>query len=160
MVIRFRMIKSDEASLLREMIYEAIFIPEGEKKPVRSILDTPELARYHKEWGRHMDLAIMAEEGGAMLGLIWGRLFEASEPGYGFYNGKTPEIGLAVVSEQRGKGVGGSLIDEIAKSYKSSKVRAMSLSVDRRNRAVNLYLRKGFSVVREEGYALTMVKKL
>lgn len=35
---------------LRQMLFEAIFIPEGEAKPAHSILDTPELDKYVSGW--------------------------------------------------------------------------------------------------------------
>lgn len=38
-----REIKKEEYPLLRDFLYEAIFVPEGMEPPPRSILDTPQL---------------------------------------------------------------------------------------------------------------------
>ena len=46
------------------------------------------------------------------------------------------------------------------KKLKSENFEQISLSVDKQNPAVNLYLRLGFEVVAEEGTAFTMLKKL
>ena len=38
-----RELKKEEAELLRDFLYEAIFIPEGVEPPERSITERPEL---------------------------------------------------------------------------------------------------------------------
>lgn len=44
MQVELRMLRDDEIELLREFLYEAIFIPEGVDPPDQSIINQPELA--------------------------------------------------------------------------------------------------------------------
>ena len=46
-----RTLKEDETELLKEFLYEAIFIPEGVKPPDKSIIEKPELALYYEGFG-------------------------------------------------------------------------------------------------------------
>ena len=48
----FRELKPDEYDLLKTFLYEAIFIPEGETPPERSIIELPELAMYYEDFGK------------------------------------------------------------------------------------------------------------
>lgn len=41
---------SADYTFLRQMLYAAIFIPEGEAKPPLSILDSPDLDKYLNGW--------------------------------------------------------------------------------------------------------------
>ena len=41
-----RELKENETDLLRDFLYEAIFIPEGVKPPDREIIEQPELKIY------------------------------------------------------------------------------------------------------------------
>jgi len=41
-----RPIKKEEIYLLRDFLYEAIFIPEGIKPPAKEVVDLPELKVY------------------------------------------------------------------------------------------------------------------
>ena len=41
-----RVLKLEEACLLRDFLYEAIYLPEGTPPPPRSVIDLPELQIY------------------------------------------------------------------------------------------------------------------
>ena len=41
-----RKIRPEEYSLLREFLYQAIYLPEGVEPPPRSVVDPPELLLY------------------------------------------------------------------------------------------------------------------
>ena len=45
----------NEKDILRDFLYEAIFIPEGVKPPDRSIIEQPELRIYYEDFGREGD---------------------------------------------------------------------------------------------------------
>ena len=47
----FRELRDGEKELLKDFLYEAIFIPKGADPPDRSIVDLPELAVYYKGFG-------------------------------------------------------------------------------------------------------------
>ena len=90
---------------------------------------------YVKAWGRPGDAAMIALVDGFPVGAAWFRLFRASAPGYGFVDEQTPELAIAVVPNARGKGVGSALLEALLERARSEGYPALSLSVDRRNRA-------------------------
>lgn len=153
---------SDDKQFLWEMLYEAVhWEPEesGAKPPPEGILSDPVLSRYLRDWGRIGDLAIIAqdEKDGRNIGAAWYRLFPASEPGYGFIDAETPDIVIAVASERRGTGVGGELICALIDAARSNGFEALSLSVQKSNRAAAaLYEKNGFVRLKDDGDAWVM----
>jgi ribosomal protein S18 acetylase RimI-like enzyme len=126
-----------------------------------SVLKRPELAGYVEGWGRPGDTAVVAETaGGELVGAAWFRLFEASEPGYGFVDEETPEVAIGVEPEHRGAGVGGALLEALAESAREAGYSALSLSVEEKNPALRLYERVGFERCEQQGAALTLVLRL
>ena len=58
-----RSLQVNETSLLRDFLYEAIYVPEGVEPPPRSVVDLPELQVYIKDFGdRKDDLCFVAEQ--------------------------------------------------------------------------------------------------
>ena len=51
MKLIIRNLKNDETELLKDFLYEAIFIPEGAEAPDRSIINQPELSLYYEDFG-------------------------------------------------------------------------------------------------------------
>ena len=156
-----REFKHNEIDFLREMLYLALYVPEGESQFPKSILDNPDISKYIDHWGTYSnDLAIVAVLNEKLIGAVWGRTFNSLKPGYGFIDEKTPEISMAVKDEFRNQRIGTKLIDEITMIYSSRGIKSVSLSVDKRNRAKSLYEKKGFIVVADKGTAVTMEKIL
>ncbi len=146
---------------LRQMLYEAIHIPEGEAKPPLSILDAPEINKYVSGWKKTDDVGFIAEIEGKALGAAWTRLFENAEAGgYGFVDNETPELALAIYEKYRGMGIGTTLMQALLIELRFLGYKNISLSVDRANRAVALYKRLGFKVIKEQETDLLMVKDL
>jgi ribosomal protein S18 acetylase RimI-like enzyme len=146
---------------LRQMLYEAIFIPEGEAKPALSILDTPELDKYLSGWKKDDDVGFIAEIEGEAVGAAWTRLFKnADAGGYGFVDHETPELCLAIGEEHRGKGIGTALMQPLLRELRVLGYSKISLSVDKANRAVTLYKSLGFKVIKEQETDFLMVKEL
>ncbi|MGC5324181.1 GNAT family N-acetyltransferase [Brevibacillus sp. SYSU BS000544] len=143
---------------LWEMLYQALFIPEGEKRPSRDILKQPELARCLENWGRIGDVALIAtDRANQNLGAVWIRHFDELNRTYGYVGESTPILGIALLPEHRGKGVGTSLLHEIISQSKRNQISSISLSVNPENPARRLYERFGFARVSEEGTSWTMV---
>lgn len=146
---------------LRQMLFEAIFIPEGEAKPALSILDTPELAKYVSGWKKDNDVGFIAEIKGEAVGAAWTRRFENTDAGgNGFVDNETPELCLAISEKYRGMGVGTVLMQALLKELKGLGYQKISLSVDKVNRAVTLYKSLGFKVIKEQKTDYLMVKEL
>ena len=58
----------NEKDILRDFLYEAIFIPEGVKPPDRSIIEQPELRIYYEDFGTgRADHCIVADDNGKVI---------------------------------------------------------------------------------------------
>jgi GNAT superfamily N-acetyltransferase len=99
---------------------------------------------FHEGWGRPGDTALVAEERGRPIGLVWYRLFTDAEHGEGYVDEQTPEVAIAVVDGFRGRGVGGRLVTAIHERARHDGVSRISLSVDPENPAKRLYERLGY----------------
>ena len=156
-----REIKNNEISFLKEMLYLALYVPEGQTPFPKTVLENPEISKYIDNWGIYQDdIAIVAEFGGELVGAIWGRIFKIPTIGYGFVDENTPEISMAIKGNFRSQGIGTKLIEEISNSYLNRGINSISLSVDKRNRAKLLYERTGFEFAKDTGTAVIMKKKL
>jgi ribosomal protein S18 acetylase RimI-like enzyme len=147
-----RAISRDDQAFVTEMQYEALFVPPGDEPIPHEVLDQPGIARYHAGFGtRPGDVGVIAIGADASrLGAAWVRQLE----GYGFVDGDTPELGVAVVAQHRGEGLGRELLVRLF-----DLVPRCSLSVDDRNPARRLYERLGFEDVRRDGeHAVVMLR--
>lgn len=161
--VSIRPAASDDVDLMWEMLYEAVhWSPENpEPKPSREeIFAIPGISHYLEGWGRPGDVAFVAVDGdgGERLGAVWHRRMTSEDPGYGFVDEETPELGLAVAPESRRGGIGGRLMEAIIASARSSGYEALSLSVDHANPAARLYERHGFRKIeaRETDYLMQL----
>ncbi|MEO4055041.1 GNAT family N-acetyltransferase [Solibacillus sp. CAU 1738] len=161
-MFEIRYLKDNETSFLMQMLYESIHIEEDKKPPLEQLLHTKELKKYHQNWGRKGDQALVAvvDNKGIQLGAAWYRLFNSAEHGYGYVNDNTPELGIAIRKEARGKGVGTQLMHAIIAEAKKANFEALSLSVDRDNtNAIYLYRKLGFVDFADDETSITMLLK-
>lgn len=49
--MKIRPLCQDESSLLKDFLYEAIFIPKGIEAPSREVINAPELKIYIEDFG-------------------------------------------------------------------------------------------------------------
>ncbi len=157
---KIRSLRPADQPLLWEMLYLSLFVPKGSAPFERDILEQPDISKYVCDWGRTTDFGfVTVDENNQPLGAIWLRLLTGEEKGYGYVDDFTPELGMAVFPEYRGRGIGTSLltclVEMAAASYEQ-----ISLSVARENPALRLYKRFDFEVVAENGSSLTMRKRL
>jgi GNAT superfamily N-acetyltransferase len=145
----------DDIRFLREMLYEAATWGPGERPPIEEVLSDPAISRYIEGWGRADDDALIAEDG-MRVGATWHRLFTDGEPGYGFNSPTIPEITIGVCASARGRGIGTSLLAALIERARDEGHPALSLSVERENRAARFYERLGFVRVGEVANAWTM----
>jgi GNAT superfamily N-acetyltransferase len=142
---------------LRKMMYEAAaWNPDWPHEEVIEALSNPVLARYVDGWRRPGDAGVIAEREADAIGAAWYRLFTADEPGYGFIDERTPELGLAVVPLYRRRGVGTALLEGLIERAREDGYAALSLSVAVSNRSRMMYERAGFVRVGELGDSWTM----
>ena len=156
-----RRLSPSDQPFLWEMLYQSLHVPEGSPPFPRDITGQPEIAKYVDAWGRAGDLGVVAVEAdsGEPIGAAWLRLLSGNERGYGYVDDETPELGMAVVPEYRGRGVGSDMLKHLLESA-GAVYRRVSLSVSADNPAARLYRREGFTQVCECGDSLTMVKRL
>jgi [ribosomal protein S18]-alanine N-acetyltransferase len=155
---QIRLGRMEDEEFLWEMLYQAIFIPEGEPRPTREILKEPDIAKSMQGWGREGDTALIAmDTDNRALGAVWVRLFDESNKTYGYVDEKTPLLGMALLPEFRGKGIGKALLGEMLKVAKESGFGAVSLSVDPNNPALHLYQKFGFKKIGVDGTSWDMV---
>jgi len=80
-----RELKAEEAGILREMLFLAVFVPPGQAPVSRDILNLPQLKIYYENWGSSpADQAVAALCEGKIIGLVWGRVYSGDIKGFGF----------------------------------------------------------------------------
>lgn len=109
MEITIRKFEASETDFLQEMFYESIFVATGDKDLPKSIIHHPDLKKYTYDWGKDDDIGFVAEKEGVRVGIIWSRQFKAENQAYGYIDNNTPEIGIAVKTENRNHGIGNKL---------------------------------------------------
>jgi ribosomal protein S18 acetylase RimI-like enzyme len=156
--IRFRNIDRNDYSFLREMLYEALFVPEGERPFPKTFIDLPEISKYIENWGNNGDFGLIIYDNDEQIGAIWCRLFREDHKGYGFVDSNTPEISMVIKENYRNRGFGTKLMKQLFLFATEKGYKTLSLSVDKRNRAFEFYKRMGFEIVGELDTAYTLKK--
>lgn len=78
---------------LENFLYEAIYIPDGQSKPPRNIIERPELKIYIENFGAQpADVCFVAEVDGQLVGACWSRIMND----YGHIDDETPSLALSV----------------------------------------------------------------
>ena len=149
-----RKLRSDETELLKEFLYQAIFIPEGVKSPDRTIINLPELALYYEDFGSGLaDNCLVAEADGKVVGAVWTRIMSD----YGHVDDETPSFAISLYKEYRSKGIGTSMMREMLKLLREQGYKRASLAVQKANYAVRMYESVGFKIVDENDQEYIMV---
>ena len=155
--MKIRKLRDDETDLLKDFLYEAIFIPEGMEPPERKITEKPELRVYTDGFGtREGDNCLVAEENGRVIGAVWTRIMKD----YGHVDDDTPSFAISLYKEYRGKGIGTILMRRMLELLKEQGYRKASLAVQKANYAVKMYRAVGFKTVSENDEEYIMVCEL
>jgi GNAT superfamily N-acetyltransferase len=155
MKIRIGMQK--DLPFLEQMLFDAFFWHPIQARPeLQEFMQHPEFRKLLSDWGRAGDKAVIAEEGETPIGAAWYRLWTEENHSYGFVDAETPELGMAVHANHRGKGAGRALLRALITAARDEGIRALSLSVDPANFARQLYESEGFVKVGESGTSWTM----
>lgn len=142
--------------MLSDFLYEAIFIPEGMKKPPKSIVERPELQVYIADFGRSDDWCLVTEVKEKIVGAAWVRMMND----YGHIDDETPSLAISLYEEYRHLGLGTALMKEMLQFLKNKGYKQISLSVQKANYAVNMYRKLGFEAVKENEEEYIMVCRL
>jgi ribosomal protein S18 acetylase RimI-like enzyme len=145
---KIRAARASDQTFLWEMLYQALYVEEGKEPFPREVLSEPRVARYVKDWGRAGDLGFIALDAFSLqpVGAVWCRLSTQDDKGFAYLDDETPELGIALLPEYRGKGIGTALLKHMLESARAS-YPAISLSVSPNNPALRLYERLGFKTV-------------
>jgi ribosomal protein S18 acetylase RimI-like enzyme len=144
---------------LWEMLYQALYVPEGADPFPRDIVRLPEISRYAEDWGRPDDLGFVAILDETLAGATWIRLLKGANKGYGYVDETIPELTIALAPEFRGRGIGTELLAQLMAGAKK-RYHAVSLSLSQDKPALRLYQRFGFEIAASGGNSLTMIKKM
>jgi GNAT superfamily N-acetyltransferase len=158
-MIGYRPADRGDTSFLAQMLLEAVNWHPERHLPMTRLMADPELAHYIAGWPRAGDGGVVAVANGLPIGAVWWRFFALDDPGYGFVSADVPELSMGVAPTWRGRGVGRALLGA-AIAAAASHCHRISLSVERANRAQNLYLSMGFRVVSSGRDSDTMVHDL
>lgn len=157
MVYTIRKIQKHEYPLLDDFLYEAIYIPDGVEPPPKTIIASPELQVYVEGFGESKDdWGLAAEVDGKIVGAVWVRIMND----YGHIDDETPSLAISLYKEYRNLGIGTAMMKEMLALLKSHGYSRVSLSVQKANDAVKLYLKVGFEIIRENEEEYIMVKDL
>ena len=152
-----REINENETEILKDFLYEAIFIPEGMELPPRDIIEQPELKLYYDGFGiGEADFCIVADDEGKVIGAVWTRIMND----YGHVDEETPSFAISLYKEYRGQGIGTKLMKEMLYLLKEKGYKRASLAVQKANYAVKMYENVGFKVVDENDEEYIMVCEL
>ena len=129
---KIREMKKEEYFLLKDFLYEAIYIPEGEKIPDKSIVNLSELQIYYKNFGSFKDdIAFVADVKDKVVGVAWVRIIDD----YGHIDNETPSLAMSLFKEYRNLGIGTVLLNELLSELKKRGYSKVSLSVQKANYA-------------------------
>lgn len=152
-----REMEPSEYPILSDFLYEAIFQPDENNLAPRSIIERPELQVYIKDFGQLKDdYCLCAETDGKIVGAVWVRNIK----GYGNVDDTTPEFAISLYKEYRGMGIGTALMRQMLAYLKQAGYKRASLSVQKANYALKMYLNTGFEIIDENDEEYIMVCEL
>ena len=155
--MKIRKLEDDEIGLLKDFLYEAIFVPEGMEPPDKSIVNQPELALYYDRFGSGpADNSLVAETDGKVVGAVWTRIMND----YGHVDDDTPSFAISLYEDYRGRGIGTEMMLKMLELLKGQGWKRASLAVQKANYAVRMYEAAGFRTVDENAEEYIMVCKL
>lgn len=156
-VIVIRKLQPEEVELLKDFLYEAIFIPEGVSPPARDIVERPELRLYYEGFGNApADHCLAAETDGHVVGAVWTRIMND----YGHVDDETPSFAISLLPEYRRQGIGTRMMRGMLALLKEQGYRQASLAVQKANYAVRMYKNVGFEITNENDEEYIMVCRL
>lgn len=156
-----RELKKEETLILEDMLYNALYQEEGSPILPKEIIKTPEIYVFIENFGtRKDDYCLISELDGVVIGAVWIRILDGIIKGYGNIDDKTPEFAISLLPNYRGKGYGTLMMKEMIKYLKKIGYTQASLSVNKKNYAVNMYSKLGFEIIREKEHDYIMLLKL
>lgn len=155
--VSIRSLNQEDYSVLKDFLYEAIFIPDGVTPPPKDIIYNPELKLYYEDFGKgKADYGFVACIDEKIIGAVWVRIMND----YGHIDDDTPSFAISLYKEYRGMGIGTALMDRMLRHLKKEGYKKASLAVQKANYAVRMYEKLGFKTVDENEEEFIMVCEL
>ena len=159
--MRIEPYQPDDFGFLRRMLAMAVFWRDDALPSDYEVrLDRPGVTPIFQGWGREHDTALVAYMGDRRVGAAWYRTFTVDNHSYGFVDEFTPELGVGVEHDTRGRGVGTALLNQLLDAAETAGLAAVSLSVELENPARRLYQRLGFEDHIVNPNDATMIRRL
>jgi ribosomal protein S18 acetylase RimI-like enzyme len=160
--MEIRTLKNTEIKILEQLLYEAIFIPEGIEKPSFDIIKTPELQVYINNFGNKIDdYCLVAEDDDEkIIGGVWVRIISGEITGFGYVDDETPEFAISLFEKYRNQGIGTKLMLAMIDYLRNKKYKQCSLAVQKANYAVKMYKNIGFQIIKEKEEEFLMLLEL
>ncbi|NLK96309.1 MAG: GNAT family N-acetyltransferase [Clostridiales bacterium] len=127
-----------------------------EVNPITKIINGRYKMNYLIRELRKDDNCLVAEIDGKVVGAVWVRIMND----YGHIDNTTPSIAISLYKEYRGIGIGTDFMKKILLLLQRKGYEKVSLSVQKENYALKMYLKIGFEIVKENEEEYIMVKSL
>lgn len=141
--LSIRPLRIDDQARLWEWLHIALWDPPPAPLRPREILQHPGVSIYAEGWGREGDVGVVAEVDGKPAGACWMRRIRGGI-GLGYVDDDTPQLGIALMPEHRGRGFGRHLMLAALDAARQHGYQQVSLTVHPQNPAIALYESCGF----------------
>lgn len=159
--LTIREINIRELDILKDLLYEAIYQPEGSELLPKEVIEKPEISVYIDNFGKMKDdYCLVAVVDQQIVGAVWIRILAGVIKGYGNIDNQTPEFAISLFKPYRGKGIGTLLMQKMIAYMKEKGYKQGSLSVNKDNYAVKMYQNVGFEIIKENKSDLLMTVQL
>lgn len=153
-MLDFRPLTAADQAALWDWLHIALWDPPPAGLRPREVLEHPAVRIYAEQWGRQGDIGVVAVVGGVDAGACWMRVLPEGV-GLASVDAATPQLGIALRDEFRGRGLGKRLmLEALARAWRAGHAQ-VALTVHPENPAVRMYERCGFRRVDDRrGYHL------
>jgi GNAT superfamily N-acetyltransferase len=150
-MIRVRRAQTTDAAFVFAMTTVASFPPDVAAPSADDVVHFPHANRWREPMRRAGDGAVIAERSRVPIGAAVYRLFEVSERPPLLELVDLPEIAIAIVTNERGRGSARTLLTALQNEAKAAGELGLALVVSKRNVvAERLYRGCGFETVSED----------
>lgn len=144
-----RPMREDEYYLLTEFLYEAIYQRDNVRRLPRTVIQQPQLLVFIRDFGQADDRCLAAEIDGVVVGAVWIRILAGEVKGFGNIDPDTPEFGISLYPEYRGRGIGSRLVGSMLELLQEAGYHQASLAVQKDNYALRMYQKAGMKIIGE-----------
>jgi ribosomal protein S18 acetylase RimI-like enzyme len=141
--LTIRPLGAADQALLWDWLHLALWDPPPAPQRPREVLRNPAVSIYAEGWGREGDVGVAGIVDGKPIGACWMRRIRGGV-GMGYVDDDTPQLGIALEPEYRGRGFGRRLMRAAFDAARAHGYRQVSLTVHPQNPAIALYESCGF----------------